>query len=148
MTLKEQLMDDFKEAMKSKDEVAKNTISLARAAVKQWEVDNREELDDAGVIAVLNKQVKMRKDALSDFEKAGRIDLVDAYNAEIAVLSKYLPEQLTDEEIADVVKTVAASLSIEGGKENMGKLMGPVMAQVKGRADGNAVRKAVMEFLG
>ena len=81
MALKEQLMADFKDAMKARDEIAKNTISLARAAVKQYEVDNREELDDAGIIAILSKQVKMRKDALADFEKAGRTDLFDSYNA-------------------------------------------------------------------
>ena len=68
MALKEQLMADFKEAMKARDEIAKNTINLARAAVKQYEVDNREELDDAGIIAILSKQVKMRKDALADFD--------------------------------------------------------------------------------
>lgn len=147
MTLKEQLMADFKEAMKAHNEVAKNTISLARAAVKQYEVDNREELDDAGVIAILSKQVKMRKDALADFEKAGRTDLVDAYNAEIDVLNKYLPEQLSKEKIMEIVKETAAALGIEGSKQNMGKLMGPVMGKVKGLADGNAVREVVSEFL-
>ena len=86
MTLKEQLMADFKEAMKAKDEVAKNTISFARAAVKQYEVDTREELDDAGIIAILAKQVKMRRDALADFENAGRTDLVESYNAEIEIM--------------------------------------------------------------
>ena len=74
MALKEQLMADFKEAMKAHDEVAKNTISFARAAIKQYEVDHREELDDDGIVAILSKQVKMRKDALADFEKAGRTD--------------------------------------------------------------------------
>lgn len=147
MSIKEQLMADFKEAMKAHDEVAKNTISLARAAVKQYEVDNREELDDAGVIAILTKQVKMRKDALADFEKAGRTDLTEAYNAEIEVLNKYLPEQMSMDEIRDVVKETAASLGIEGGRENMGKLMGPVMGKLKGKADGNTVREAVQEFL-
>ena len=147
MTIKEQLMADFKEAMKAHDEVAKNTISLARAAVKQYEVDNREELDDAGVIAILTKQVKMRKDALADFEKAGRTDLTEAYNAEIEVLNKYLPEQMSMDEIKDVVKESAAALVIEGGRENMGKLMGPVMGKLKGKADGNQVREAVQEFL-
>ena len=147
MTIKEQLMADFKEAMKAHDEVAKNTISLARAAVKQYEVDNREELDDAGVIAILTKQVKMRKDALADFEKAGRTDLTEAYNAEIEVLNKYLPEQMSMDEIKDVVKETAAALGIEGGRENMGKLMGPVMGKLKGKADGNQVREAVQEFL-
>ena len=147
MSIKEQLMADFKEAMKAHDEVAKNTISLARAAVKQYEVDNREELDDAGVIAILTKQVKMRKDALADFEKAGRTDLTEAYNAEIEVLNKYLPEQMSVDEIRDVVKETAAALGIEGGRENMGKLMGPVMGKLKGKADGNTVREAVQEFL-
>ena len=147
MTLKEQLMADFKEAMKARDEVAKNTINLARAAIKQYEVDNREELDEAGVIAILSKQVKMRKDALADFEKAERTDLVDAYNAEIEVLNKYLPEQLSKEKILEIVKETAASLGIEGGKQNMGKLMGPVMGKVKGLADGNMVKEAVSEFL-
>ena len=147
MSIKEQLMADFKEAMKAHDEVAKNTISLARAAVKQYEVDNREELDDAGVIAILTKQVKMRKDALADFEKAGRTDLTEAYNAEIEALNKYLPEQMSVDEIRDVVKETAAALGITGGRENMGKLMGPVMGKLKGKADGNTVREAVQEFL-
>ena len=88
MTIKERLMDDFKAAMKAKDEVAKNTISFARAAIKQYEVDNREELSDDGVIAILSKQVKMRKDALADFEKAGRTDLIDSYKAEIEILNR------------------------------------------------------------
>jgi len=148
MTLKERLNNDFKEAMKAKDEVRKNTISFARAAIKQYEVDHRgEELDESGIIAILQKQVKMRKDALSDFEKAGRTDLADAYKAEIEVLSTYLPKQLTEEEILAIVKETAAALGIEGGKQNMGKLMGPVMAKVKGVADGGMVKKAVESFL-
>ena len=81
MTLKERLDADFKDAMKKKEKVRKETISFVRAAIKQYEVDNREEIDDAGVAAILAKQVKMRKDALADFESAGRTDLVDAYNA-------------------------------------------------------------------
>ena len=147
MALKEKLMADFKEAMKAKDEVAKNTISFARAAIKQYEVDHREELDDEGIIAILSKQVKMRRDALADFEKAGRNDLVESYNAEIEILTRYLPEQLSEEKIRAIVKEVAGGLGIEGGKQNMGKLMGPVMAKVKGVADGNTVKKVVEEFL-
>ena len=147
MALKEQLMADFKEAMKAHDETAKNTINLARAAIKQYEVDNREELDDAGIIAILSKQVKMRKDALADFEKAGRTDLLEAYNKEIEVLNRYLPEQLSKEKLEEIVKETAVSLGIEGGRQNMGKLMGPVMGKVKGLADGNLVKEVVMEFL-
>ena len=141
-------MADFKEAMKAKDDIAKNTISFARAAIKQYEVDKREELSDEGIVAVLAKQVKMRKDALADFEKAGRTDLAESYKAEIEILNKYLPEQLSEEKVMEIVKATALELGIEGGKQNMGKLMGPVMAKVKGQADGNLVKKVVMEFLG
>ncbi|MBQ6400886.1 MAG: GatB/YqeY domain-containing protein [Firmicutes bacterium] len=150
MTLKERLDADFKDAMKKRDTVRKETISFVRAAIKQYEVDNREDIDDAGVAAILAKQVKMRKDALGDFESAGRSDLVDAYNAEIDVLQEYMPKQLSAEEIMDVVKETAAEAGVEAGsgKAAMGKLMGSVMPKVKGVADGNAVRQAVMEYLG
>ena len=147
MAIKEKLMADFKEAMKAHDEVAKNTISFARAAIKQYEVDHREELDDDGIAAILAKQVKMRKDALADFEKAGRTDLIDSYKSEIEILKRYLPEQLSDEKIREIIKGTAAELGIEGGMQNMGKLMGPVMAKVKGLADGNQVKQLVQEFL-
>ena len=148
MTLKDRLMADFKESMKQKDEVKKNTVSLARAAIKQYEVDNRVELEDADIVKILQKQVKMRKDALADFEKAGRTDLADAYKAEIKVLETYLPEQMSKEAILDVVKAAATELGIESGRQNMGKLMGPVMGKLKGLADGNDVKKVIEEFLG
>ena len=89
----------------------------------------------------------MRKDALTDFEKAGRTDLVDAYKAEIEVLMAYLPKQLSIEEISVIVAETATAMGIEGGKQNMGKLMGAVMGKVKGVADGNDVKKAVEVFL-
>jgi len=111
-------------------------------------VDNREELDEAGILAILSKQVKMRKDALPDFETAGRTDLVDSYNAEIKILQEYLPQQMDKAGILEVVKATAADIGIEGGKQNMGKLMGAVMGKVKGLADGNDVRAVIEEFLG
>ncbi len=147
MSLKDKLLNDFKEAMKAKDEIRKNTVNLARAAIKQYEVDNREELDDQGIIGILTKQVKMRKDALSDFEKAGRTDLLESYNREIEILMEYLPKQFSKEEITEIVKATAAELGIEGGKPNMGKLIGAVMPKVKGFADGGTVRKIIEEFL-
>ncbi|MDO5414248.1 MAG: GatB/YqeY domain-containing protein [Bacillota bacterium] len=149
MTLKERLNADFKEAMKNKETVRKETISFVRAAIKQYEVDNREEIDDTGIAAILAKQVKMRKDALADFESAGRTDLVEAYNAEIEVLTEYMPKQLTADEIADIVKSTAADLGIEAGsgKASMGKLMGATMPKVKGVADGNQVKAAVEQYL-
>ncbi len=147
MALKEKLMADFKDAMKAHDEAAKNTISFARAAIKQYEIDHREELDDDGIVAILSKQVKMRKDALADFEKAGRTDLAESYKTEIDILKKYLPEQLSEEKLREVVAGVAADLNIEGGMQNMGKLMGAAMGKVKGLADGGQVKKVVEEFL-
>lgn len=150
MTLKERLNADFKEAMKNKQTVRKETISFVRAAIKQFEVDNREEIDDAGIASILAKQVKMRKDALADFESAGRTDLLESYNAEIEVLMEYMPKQLTAEEITNIVKQTGVDLGVEqgSGKAAMGKLMGAVMPKVKGVADGNSVKKAVMDFLG
>lgn len=150
MTLKERLNADFKEAMKNKEKVRKDTISFVRAAIKQYEVDNREEIDDAGVASILAKQVKMRKDALDDFREAGRDDLVEAYTAEIEVLQDYMPKQLTDDEISEIIRATAADMGIEegSGRGSMGKLMGPVMGKVKGVADGGNVKNLVMKFLG
>jgi len=147
LSLKDRLMQDFKDAMKAHDEVAKNTINLARAAIKQYEVDHRVELDEQGIIDILTKQVKMRKDALSDFEKAGRTDLIENYSREIEILMAYLPKQLTEEEILQIVRDTKAELGIDDGKANMGRLMGAVMPKVKGLADGGAVRKAVQSVL-
>jgi uncharacterized protein YqeY len=147
MTLKEQLMLDFKNAMKSHNEVEKNTVNLVRAAIKQIEVDTRTELEDQDILPIIAKQVKMRKDALPDFEKASRTDLVDSYKAEIEVLNRYLPEQISEEKLKDIVEETAKSLGIDSGRENMGKLMGPVMVKVKGMADGNTVKRIVMEYL-
>jgi uncharacterized protein YqeY len=147
LTLKEKLSEDFKEAMKARDEIRKTTVNLIRAAVKQIEVDTRTELDENEVLGVIAKQVKMRKDALPDFEKAGRTDLLETYNKEIDILMAYLPEQMTIEEIQKIAREVMAELGIEGGKQNMGKLMGALMPRVKGKADGGDVRKAIEGLL-
>lgn len=147
MNLKQQLVNDYKEVMKAKDEVGKNTINMARAAIKQYEIDNREEIDEAGIIAIISKQVKMRRDAERDFEAGGRMDLVESTRAEIRILERYLPEQLSDEKIKEIVETKAKELGVESGKQNMGKLMKPVMSEIKGLADGNTVRKIIEDFL-
>ncbi|MBO4990975.1 MAG: GatB/YqeY domain-containing protein [Firmicutes bacterium] len=149
MSLKDKLMQDFKEAMKAHDEVRKNTVNLARAAIKQYEVDHRQELDDQGIIEILTKQVKMRKDALSDFEKAGRTDLAETYKREIEILMAYLPAQLSEAEIEAIIKDTAAQLGVEAGsgKSGFGKLMGAVMPKVKGVADGKVVKQLLEAFL-
>ncbi len=146
MSLKDRLADDYKEALKARDTVRKNTISLVRAAIKKYEIDNRTELDEQGIIGILTKEVKTRKDALSDFEKAGRTDLIESYSKEIEVLQEYLPEQLSEDELRKIILETKAALGVEG-KAGMGKLMGAVMPKVKGLADGGDVKKIVMEVL-
>jgi len=143
LSLKERLSADFKEALKTKNEIKKNVVNMARAAVKQYEVDHREELDDAGIIDILTKQVKMRKDALADFEKAGRTDLLEVYKAEIEVLQTYLPAQMTEDEVRAVVVKIMEEQGITAEKKNMGAVMKAVMPQVKGKADGGVVKKVV-----
>ena len=148
MGLKEQLMADYKEAMKNHDSVKKETVNLVRAAIKQHEVDQREELtDDADIVKIIKKQVKMRTDALADFAKAGRDDMLEGYQKEIDILKAYLPEEMGEEEIRAKVNEIAEKLGIEADMKNMGMLMKNAMAELKDKADGSAVNKAVKEFL-
>ena len=147
MSLKDRLANDFKDALKEKDAIKKNTVNLVRAAIKQFEVDKRVEIDEQGIFEILAKQVKMRKDALADFEKAGRTDLLEDYNKEIAILSEYLPTQLTRDELVDIIETTASELGIDKKKSNMGKLMGAVIPKVKGKADGNLIKEIVESIL-
>ena len=148
MGLKEQLMQDYKDAMKSADVLKKNTVNMVRAAIKQYEVDQRVTLeDDTDIVKIIKKQVKMRADALEDFAKAGRDDMVEGYKKEIEILKSYLPEEMGEEEIMARVKEIAEKLDIEANMKNMGKLMKSAMAELKDKADGSAVNKAVKEFL-
>ena len=148
MGLKEQLMQDYKDAMKNADTVKKNTVNMVRAAIKQYEVDQRVTLDDdADIVKIIRKQVKMRADALEDFAKAGRDDMVEGYKKEIEILKAYLPEEMGEEEIRAKVKEIADKLGLEANMKNMGVLMKSTMAELKDKADGSAVNKAVKEFL-
>ncbi len=146
MSIKEQLMADLKEAMKNKDTVRKNAVTMIRAGILQIEKDTQKELDDDGVIDVISKQLKQRKDSLEDFLKAGREDLVAQTNEEIGLLEKYLPAQMSYEEVKTVVKEAIERLGITGMKQ-MKELMADVMPKVKGRTDGKAVNEAAKEFL-
>ena len=148
MGLKEQLMQDYKDAMKSADSVKKETVNMVRAAIKQYEVDQRVELsDDADIVKIIKKQVKMRTDALADFAKAGREDMTESYRKEIDILKAYLPEEMGEEEIRAKVREIAEGLGIEANMKSMGTLMKSVMAELKDKADGSAVNKAVREYL-
>lgn len=146
MSIKEQLMADLKEAMKNKDTVRKNAVTMIRAGILQIEKDTQKELDDEGVIDVISKQLKQRKDSLEDFLKAGRDDLIAQTNEEIALLERYLPAQMSYDEVKAVVKEAVERLGITGMKQ-MKDLMADVMPKVKGRADGKAVNEAAKELL-
>ncbi len=132
--------------MKSKDKVAKDTVTMIRAAVLQKEKDTKTELEDNEILDIIAKQHKQRKDALADFVKAGRDDLIETTNQEIAIIKKYLPEQLSREEIEKIVDETIEEVGATSMKE-MGKVMGKLMPKVKGVADGKVVNEIVREKL-
>jgi len=145
--IKTQLMDDLKEAMREKDTLRKNAVQMARSAILQVEKDKRIELDESGVIEIIAKEVKKRKDSLPDYEKAQRQDLVDNLNREIEVLSEYLPAQLSDEELASIVKEQIEKLGATSMKD-MGKVMSALKEEIGSRADGGRINAAVKNILG
>ena len=132
MSLKETLLQDLKAAMKDKDIIRKNTIQLVRSGVLQIEKDNQVELDDDGVLDVVAKELKKRRDSLPEYEKSGRTDLIENLNREIEVLLGYLPKQLTEDEIHKIVEETIAETGATTMKD-MGKVMGAVSPKVKGR---------------
>lgn len=147
MTLKDRLTNDLKEAMKNKEQVRKSVVTLIRAGIKQCEVDNRQELTDEDIISLISKQLKQRKDALSDFEKANRIDLIEQTNQEIAILENYLPEQLDDVELKEIITKVVEEVGATSMKD-MGKVMAKTISLVQGRADGKRINAVVKQILG
>lgn len=147
MSLKEQLAQDLKESMKDKDTIRKNAVQSVRAAVLQVEKDSKITLDDDGVIGVIAKEVKKRKDVLPEYEKSGRDELIAELKREIEVLTGYLPSQLTQEELDGIVKEAIDRLGATSMKD-MGKIMADVMPKITGRADGSAVNLTVKKLLG
>jgi len=146
MTLKERITEDMKAAMRAKETERLGAIRMLTAAIKQKEVDERVELDDAGIIAIVDKLLKQRKDSIDAFEKAGRQDLADKERAEVAVLSAYLPARLSAEEIAAEVKAIVTALGASGPGD-MGKVMGAVKAKLAGKADMGQASAAVKAAL-
>jgi len=146
MTLKERINDDMKAAMRAKETERLGAIRLLNAAIKQKEVDERVTLDDAGVIGIVDKMLKQRKDSIEAFEKAGRNDLVDKEKAEVAVLQTYLPARLSGDEVAAEVKAIVAELGASGPGD-MGKVMGAAKQRLAGKADMGQVSAAVKAAL-
>lgn len=146
MSLKDRLMDDLKTSMKSRDKIRKDVVTMVRAAIKQKEVDERIELDDETIIGVISKQVKQKKDAIEDFKKGQRQDLVELTEKEIDILLEYLPKQLTESELDEIVRAAIQEVGANSVKD-MGKIMSNVMPKIKGRADGSMVNNIVKQYL-
>jgi uncharacterized protein YqeY len=134
MSLKDRITEDMKAAMRAKDAPRLSAIRMLQAAIKQKEVDERIVVDDAGVLGIVEKLIKQRKDSIEQFEKAGRTDLVDKETAELQLLSGYLPQQMTDAELAAAVDG-AISESGASGAQAMGKVMALLRPRIAGRAD-------------
>lgn len=144
--LKEKLLEDLKISMRDKNVVRKNTVQMVRAAILQIEKDTGNEVDDAKIIDIIAKEMKKKKDAMPDFEKAGRQDLIDQTKEEMAVLEEYLPKQLSAEEIKEIVSKVIADVGATSIKD-MGIVMKEAKAKIGAGADGRAINEAVKELL-
>ena len=144
--LKKRITDDMKSAMKAKDKQALKAVRMILGAIKQKEVDDRIELDDAQVMAVIQKMVKQRKDSISQFSDAGRTDLVEVEEAELVIINSYMPEQLSDVEVAAAVdKAITDSGAVS--MKDMGKLMGMLKGQLDGKAGMGQVSRLIKDRL-
>lgn len=142
MTLKNRIQDDVKDAMRARDKERLPVLRLITAAIKQKEVDERIDLDDAGVLGVLDKMAKQRRESLEQYEKAGREDLAAQERFELEILKQYLPEQLGEDELAALIAQAIEKTGAESMRD-MGAVMGQLRGQVQGRADMKAVSEAV-----
>lgn len=145
--LKEKLMEDLKVSMREKNNLRKNTVQMVRAAILQIEKDKGIEVDDGKILEIIAKEVKSKKDALVDFEKGGREDLIAQTNEEIAVLQEYLPKQLTHDELVEKIKEVISKVGATSIKD-MGAVMKEAKAQIGTAADGKSINEVVKELLG
>lgn len=146
MNLSERLNEDMKQAMKSQDKFKLSTIRMIRATIKNLEIDLKRTLNDNEVLDILSREIKQRKDALQEFEKAGREDLASNVKAEAEIIAGYLPEQLTEEEIKVIVQQTIQETGASS-KAEIGKVMSALMPKVKGRADGKLVNQVVQQQL-
>lgn len=146
MTLKERLTADLRQAQKSGDKARMTVLRLVIAGVKNAEIDKRGPLDDAGVIEVLSREAKQHRESISEFAKGNRQDLVDRNEEELAILMEYLPEQMSRADIQSLARQVMEQVSARGPADK-GKVMGQLMPQLKGKADGKEVNEVVTELL-
>lgn len=147
MSLKETLNNDIKAAMKAKDKETLAVLRMIKTAVQAAEIDKKEELNAEEELTILAREAKQRRESLAEFVKAGRDELVAKTEAEIEIVERYLPKQLSVEEVKEVIATVAEKIGVTTQKE-FGKLMGAVMQELKGKADGNVIKEQVKAHLG
>jgi uncharacterized protein YqeY len=147
MTLNEQIKSDIKDAMRNKQKARRDTLRNIQAVVKQIEVDERREVTDADMEAILVKYAKQREDAMSQFKEAGRDDLVEKEEAELVIIKEYLPEQLEDNELEEILKEIIASVGATSMKD-MGKVMGKAKQTIGSKADGGRINVCVKSLLG
>lgn len=146
MTLSEKINTEFINARKSQDQKTAQVLTMVRSAIKNKEIEKKDKLSDDEVLAIVGKEMKQRQDAIAQYEKGGRQDLADAEKAEIEILKKYLPAQLSEEKIEEIVNQVIDKVKASSPAD-MGKVMGQVMPQLKGKADGSVVQKIVRQKL-
>lgn len=146
MSVKDVLSQDLKNSLKEKDTVKKNTVQGIRAAILQFEKDNLTELDDDGILNIIAKELKKRKDVLPEYERSGRQDLITQLNREIEIVMGYLPSQLSENELDEIVRQAVEAIGATS-KKDMGALMAEVMPKVKGRADGRMVNTIAAKYL-
>ena len=146
MNLKEQIKSDIKDAMRAKDTVKRDTLRNIQASVKQIEVDERRDVTDADLETIMVKYLKQREDAKTQFVDAGRNDLVEKEDAEIAIVKAYLPEPMNDTELENILKDIIASLGAQSMKD-MGKVMGAAKSAIGSRADGGRINQMVKKLL-
>ncbi len=147
MGLRERLPQDLHDAMRARDVTRRETIRLLQAAIKNAEIERRGPLDEMDIVALVQKQINQRRESVEQFRKGGRTDLAEREEAEMAVLEQYLPPQMSLEDVAEAARAVIATVGAQGPKEK-GKVMGPLMADLRGRADGRLINEVVTELLG
>ena len=144
--MKNKILEDLKNAMKAQDKEKLSVIRSVKGALQLEEINKKKELSDDEVIAVIGKQIKMRKDSIEEFKKGNRLDLIEQYQKEIEILNVYMPEQLKEEEIIEIIDEAFSSINPTSSSD-MGKIMGAVMPKLKGKADMSFVNKIIKDRL-
>lgn len=146
MGIKDQIDTDLKNAMKSRDKFRTTTLRGLKSAIKYAEIEARDDLDDKGLLGVIAKQAKQRRDSIAEFQKGNRVDLVQKEEAELAILEQYLPDQMSEDKIREMAQTVIDKLGVTDMK-GMGQVMKELMVELKGQADGKVVNQIVRQIL-